>query len=693
MKNKIDFSGIKAKLTSAILIFMLIPIIAISFYVNIEFEKQLNEDFVKSTTKEIIQVDNAINMYFETVEENTNLLASNPLVKKADETITSYINLQGDSEGNIKMTPSQNGGIEQAIYNLYLNFKESHPKSSYVYMATKDGGYIQLPEGNIWEGYNPKERPYYKYAIENSGKTVRTAPYYFEADNSTNISTVRTIENDKGEVIGVQGLDVSLDGLTDILKNIKIGETGYIILVDKDGTIISHPKNNEMNFKNIKELEVERLNNIQDINSENFEIILNNKDYFVNIYTSPKTEWKFIAVVEKEELMQSANKIKKSISFIAIMFILIAFIISIIFSNKFSKPILVIVNQLNYIKDGNFTKKMPDNLLKRKDEFGNLSITIETMQEYLSNMVKQIKDSAKMVSDSSKSLVEMTDETSKATNEIATSIEQVATSSYEEAKDIEQGAVKLNELSNSIQSVSDRNIEMKSISNDTYGFSSKGLNVLKTLIEKSSNVNESVEEVNDIIKEMDGMSDQIGTITDAIKQIAEQTNLLALNAAIEAARAGESGKGFAVVAEEVRKLAEQSENSTGNIKRLIEKIQYQSKVAVERMAVTKNITKEQRSCVNETESIFKEILDSIKIVTEKAVEIQDYNEDMNGKRNELVDIISNISAVAEETAASSHQISAATEEQTATVQEIANYVQNLKTLSEELKNYSDKFEV
>ncbi|MTI66432.1 MAG: methyl-accepting chemotaxis protein [Firmicutes bacterium] len=688
MLKKINFKSVKTRLTLAILLLMVIPLITITYYVNTTFKTQLIKDHTDSTTKEIIQVDNAINMFFETVKENCEMLASSKTVKNLDNTITTYMDKK-----EINMTPSTNGGIEEDIYNKYLNFAKTHPKSAYVYMATKDGGYIQWPEGTIMDNYDPRKRPFYKKAMENKNKTVRTSPYYFEADDKSIISTITTIKNDHGEIVGVQGLDVSLKGLTDIVKNIKIGENGYVIMTDSDGTILAHPKNSKMNFKNIDKLNIDKLKNIEKMDTDNFEFSKDNVSYFANVFTSKETGWKFIAIVKKKELLKSAEKISKVLIMIALAFILGSIILAYLYAKRFTKPLYEITKHMKHIESGDFTKDISKDLLKREDEFGILSKAFEKMQRDLSSLVKEVKNSAKYVSDSSKVLLNMSEETSSSIEDVAIAIDEVAKSTDEEAKDIEEGALKVNKLADTIESVSKGNIVMEERTEDMKALSLNGLDIMNSLVEKSGEVNKSVENVNDIILKMDTMSEEINEIIDAIKDIAEQTNLLALNAAIEAARAGEEGKGFAVVADEVRKLAEQSGKSTENIKTLIEKIQQQSKIAVNGIKNTKEITESQDKSVNETENIFKDISNSIEKISAKVNEVKVSNKNMTERKDEILDIITSLSAVAQQTAASAEEIAAASEEQSATTEEQSASAKKLNELSNKLENAADKFKV
>jgi methyl-accepting chemotaxis protein len=361
----------------------------IIYYVDSNFKRHLKDDFIKSTTKEIMGADNEINIYLDTVREEVEFLANDKVVTKANRTITTYIN----SDKKVKMTPSQNGGIEEEIYNLYSEFGKSHPKLKYVYMGTAQGSFIQWPEAKIDIKYDPRVRPWYKAAMEHKGKVTMTSPYYYPSGKVSIISIVKTIQDSKKNVIGVQGVDISLSQLTNMIKNIKIGKTGYIILADKDGTILAHPKNTRMNFKNIKQLGIPELNNIKKVQSESFETELDGKKQLINIYTSPKTHWKFISVIEESELLQQLNEVQKHILFIVGIFVLTAIIIAVVLSTKFSKPIMLIERHLKTISSGDFKKKMPENMLRRKDELGSLSLALEAMQEHLENLIQETKNS------------------------------------------------------------------------------------------------------------------------------------------------------------------------------------------------------------------------------------------------------------------------------------------------------------
>ncbi|KNF07030.1 cache domain [Gottschalkia purinilytica] len=260
----------------------------------------IKRDFANYTRREIIQVDNMVNTYFSVLMENCKQLATNADVKKADENIRSYVN-QKTKEGKIKFSPLMDDSVESRIFNVYKNFATSHTNIADVYMATKYGGYIQYRDGNIYDNYDPRQRPWYKIALETPGKVTLTNAYYWEGADAANISIVSTITNNSNEIIGVQAIDISLKELTDMIKNIKISDTGYIILAQDDGVILSNPKNAELNFEHISKLNINKLNTSKD---SYFEFKENNKKYIANIYTSKKTGWKFIGVMERSELYE-----------------------------------------------------------------------------------------------------------------------------------------------------------------------------------------------------------------------------------------------------------------------------------------------------------------------------------------------------------------------------------------------------
>ncbi|MEG6617275.1 methyl-accepting chemotaxis protein [Peptococcaceae bacterium 1198_IL3148] len=644
-----SFFLIKNKLIAILLAVALVPMIISTGYLALYLSNIVEKDFISNTNKQIQQVNNAVNVFFESISENVKFLAENVAVKNADDTITSYVNNPGGADGLVQMSPSLSTGIEKEIYDVYLAYAESHPRSAYVYMATTDGNYVQWPDGKIMSNYDPREKPFFQTAMANQGKVSRIDPYYYPADDCFIITTTTAITNDAGEVIGVQGLDVTLDIITDMIKNIKIEKTGYIILTDSTGTIIAHPKDEAMNGKNIQDLKNEQLNAALTINSGDFETNVNGRDCFVNVFTSADTGWKFIAIVEKAELMDKFVGIAQQLMVLLIVLLLGIALLASYIANRISKPIITSANFAQEIANGNLTVENID--IKRSDENGLLIDALNRMKENLKEIIQGLQVSSANLNDSAEQLNIQSQQTSAGSSENAATVSEIAAT-------IDQVASDVNEVANLSEKVS-REAEQGSIG-----------------VEKVTNQMKLISSTNDdasrVVEELAQSLNRVNEIVYLITSIAEQTNLLALNAAIEAARAGEQGRGFAVVAEEVRKLAEQSADASKDITGLINRVQVDSQKAVEAMSEGSRQVNEGVMVVEQVGSNFVGITNSIE---------------------DLVKQIQGVAVAAEQVAAGIQNVSATTEEQTAAMEEISAANEQLKLMANNLNQMIDRFTV
>ncbi|SJZ39090.1 HAMP domain-containing protein [Selenihalanaerobacter shriftii] len=380
-------NSIKIKLIIIFLLVSLIPVIILGYLVMDKFKEELKNNFIKATSREIRHVDRNISLYFKAVKEDTRMLATNPIVKEADESLTTYMNKTKPQE--LQLTPLKKGGVEADIYEVFSHFAKNHSKVSSVYLGTKSGGYVQWPAISLsTKNYDPRKRPFYKGAMKDKDKVAITDPYYWSANDTTNVSVVTTVKDNNGRIIGVQGIDISLDSLTRMIEDIKIGETGYVIVTNNQGSILAHSQNAELNFKSIKSLGVNKLNNIESINQASFEAVMNGKNYFMNLRNSSQTNLKFIAVIEKKELTERVDNIYKIIFWIIFILTIIIIVISIFFSNKFTKPLIAATNFAREITDENLNVEPLK--IERRDEIGELSGTLNDMKNKLHRQIHKL---------------------------------------------------------------------------------------------------------------------------------------------------------------------------------------------------------------------------------------------------------------------------------------------------------------
>ena len=232
-----------------------------------------------------------------------------------------------------------------------------------------------------------------------------------------------------------------------------------------------------------------------------------------------------------------------------------------------------------------------------------------------------------------------------------------------------------------IQSVSEMNVGMHQIAENseimlkvtenTGTLTQKGEAFIEHVVGQMNLIQSSVSKASHSIHSLSERSNEISEIIEIITGVAEQTNLLALNAAIEAARAGEHGKGFAVVADEVKKLAEASKRSAGQITEMINHIQMETNESVQMMAEESRQVVEGLKETEEANQAFRLISQSMKEVSDKVVEVSSSVEQMMAASNQILENVRKIKAISEKNAENSQESAAATEEQYAALEEVA----------------------
>lgn len=671
-RNKMKKGTIRSKLLVMITLAIIVPMSLLGFLSYKKSFDILKEKMIKSSNQSVRQVNDVLTNFLKGKENSVKILSKNTNFKKL------FANLNSNTEDT---------RTYELAMNILKDVNESDNDIMNTYFGSANGDMYIYPKQQLPDGYDPRKRPWYKAAIEEKGKVVWTDPYIDASSGDVVITVAQTVLNGN-DVIGVIGADIDLNSLAEYFSNITIGETGYISITDKNGVTIAHPNKELIGGEIVKKLEF--WDEVSSKEEGFIEYIYEGKNKFAAFDTNPITGWKIIGGLEEEELLNDTNVIKQFTIYGILIGIIAAVIISLLIAGSIAKPLGRVKNAIERASKGDLTAKVE---VKSNDELGQIAESFNEMIKNIGQLIKNVKDSSNTVLASSNSLAEVTEQTAVAVEEVAKTIEEIAKSTNEQAKDTEKGAINTKDLADNIELVLKSTDSIENITKETDNLGKKGLDVVKTLIEKNNENSQAAMSVNDVIIKVDKSSEEIGVITQTISQIAEQTNLLALNAAIEAARAGESGRGFAVVAEEIRKLAEQSSSAADEIKELITNVQNQSKTAVQTMERAKEIVFEQDETVRRTEKLFNQILDSIKALTEKVTEIKAYNNDMERKKNEILDIISNISAVAEQNSAATQEASASTEEQLAAMENVSTSSNELKKLAENLQKAVDQFKI
>lgn len=369
--------------------------------------------------------------------------------------------------------------------------------------------------------------------------------------------------------------------------------------------------------------------------------------------------------------------------------------IAIYISGNISKRVSLLKNlldktgKLNIIYDSEIAEKL--NKFKSKDEISDMFAITINMRNELRNIVSKIKKDSVSVTQNSENLSSTIGETSESLESVAKATDELAQGATDLARNVEEGASKLEMLSQEICKVVNSSKQMKELIDSTSKANKDGIkyiNILENSVK--DNVKLSVE-VGNQVEFLESKSDSIGKVTDVIKSITDQINLLSLNAAIEAARAGEQGRGFAVVSDEIRKLANETANSTKEIARIIKEVRDGINITKSKMGEAKIVVDKTTDATNDAKKAFDLIANLISVVVEKIESLTEIIASMDNHKSKVVNAIEGISTVSEEEASTTEEISASIQEQSASVEQISQATNDLKKIAVELNDLINKF--
>lgn len=372
---------------------------------------------------------------------------------------------------------------------------------------------------------------------------------------------------------------------------------------------------------------------------------------------------------------------------------LLIFLYGLYISFLTSTPLRRSVNFAETLAKGDLTPSLY--CLTEKDEIGQLCLSLTTMLQNFRTLVSKILSGADTFYESSLVLTERAEATANAAKQVSQSIDQVAQGSQNQNQidSIQAIQIAVQDMSTGIEQI-DHSVSLADqASTQALLIAGEGDQAITKTGAQMSYIHQTVDETGSIISELGEKSASIGEIVETIKNISDQTNLLALNAAIEAARAGENGRGFSVVAEEVRKLAEQSTQSSAQIEQIIRGIKLNVDRAIASMSAEKDVVRSGEQVIDEAQKAFNRIMESTQVVNRQIKEVSHFSRDISANSHKIFTEIEQIDAIIKETTAKTVAVALSSSEQMNSMQEINALSEELQAAAQALQASARKFKL
>ncbi len=483
----------------------------------------------------------------------------------------------------------------------------------FTYLGGSDGVFIQRPQEELPDDYDPRDRPWYTDAVT-AGGSILTEPYRDPTGDL--VVTIATPVSRHGQLAGVVGGDLSLETLVNLINSVDFGGLGHAFLVSGDGQVLVTPEPDQL-MKNLSDIYTgDRLHiesGLQAVQLDGRQRLL----AFTPVAGLPSVNWYIGLSIDRDQAYAPLAQFRTSaIIAMLVAVVTIAVLLSLLIK-VLMRPLQNMGRAMADIADGegDLTRRLA---VESRDEFGELSASFNQFVERIHASISEVASATRQVHDLALRVMNASNSSIAGSNEQSTRTESVAAA--------------INELGAAAQEIARNAADASNQASNASEQADDGRQVMTRTIQAMTALSDTINTSREKIETLNTSTEDISHILDVIKGVSEQTNLLALNAAIEAARAGDAGRGFAVVADEVRNLAHRTQESAEEIHRMITTLQQGSHEAVSIMHASQASSAESVGVTNQA----GERLDT---VMQRIVEIDAMNQSVAAATEEQTTVV------------------------------------------------------
>lgn len=704
MKKKTSLS---AKLIAAFMAAILGSVLICALLTHSKVESVLNSNMQLTSEQTLNSAMTSLQTYEKTISIPVDLLTRKDSIKQLllePENYDKYIdNVNDELVAACKVV---NGSV-RAYYALndgrtitgWVQYEADGSKTAMNTVENKD------LSGKEWytacQGRKAKVNSIFSYI---------TAPYVDEETGEQIITVCQEVKY-KDVVQGVVAMDIDASALADYVENIRLLNTGFVMLVDEQGNIVVDSESNTFADGTVAELEffaplTEELDKLEEQKAQleenedpaaddivlqaSYTMRAEGRDCAITAMTDRITGWRLLGCISDQENQKNLININIGTLMAGVIGLIFGCVIAVLTALSFNREIKKLQNATHRVAGGDFSEKIK---VTRSDEFGVLETNFNGMMDDVSGLIHAVEDKSNHILEVAGGISEVAGNTKTTIEQVTQAIDSVAQGAVKQAESTQEANTEVEHLKNSLDETKEYVSGMNGMTEKANEVSTEGIESVKDLIEKSGKTAEKSKVSLEVMNEMVESIDKIFYISDTIADITSQTNLLSLNASIEAARAGEMGKGFAVVADEIRKLADESKESTDEIKKIITEITEKSKLVESTMQENEVLQTEQQEAINRTEEIFGEIMKQIEMLGSGMERINALNDTMSANKDLVVDKMGTIASVSEQSAAATEEVNASTEQVNVTMEEISEHTETLQAIAKDLMETINRFKL